>query len=193
MQKTITVFFIALMLLFSGCAEPDNIVPSPASGKSAWTILVYLDSDNNLEPAAIMDIDEMELAGSNNNVKIVIQWDRIPGYDNSNGDWTGTKRFLVVKDEQEGIIASEEIMDLGEIDMASADSLADFIKWGMQNYPAEKYALFLWNHGGGWAVHTQDETNGTQANIETLKVAFTKAGFAEKKLDLLVFDQCLMS
>jgi hypothetical protein len=154
--------------------------------------MVYLDSDNNLEPASIQDIDKMEVAGSDGNVKIIVQWDRIPGFDSSNGDWTGTKRFLVEKDGRKGIIASKELMDLGEVDMASPDSLADFIKWGMQNYPAEKYALVLWNHGGGWNVHTQDETSGTQANLLTLRDAFTKAGLSEKKLDLLAFDQCLM-
>ena len=33
--------------------------------------------------------------------------------------------------------------------MASADTLSDFIRWGTQNYPAKKYALVLWDHGGG--------------------------------------------
>ena len=191
MRRVFSLLVIAVLLL-SGCVVPDDPTIF-SSGKSAWVILVYLDSDNNLEPAAILDIDKMEQVGSGNSVKIIVQWDRIPGFDSSNDDWTGTKRFLIAKDGQQGIIASKEIMDLGEVDMASADSLADFIEWGMQNYPAEKYALVLWNHGGGWNVHTQDETNGTQANLQTLKDAFAKAGFAEKKLDLLVFDQCLMS
>jgi len=39
----------------------------------------------------------------------------------------------------------------GESNSGSLDALIDFIKWGIKNYPAERYALILWNHGGGWA------------------------------------------
>ncbi|MFH1586879.1 MAG: clostripain-related cysteine peptidase [Candidatus Diapherotrites archaeon] len=197
MRKIFALILILALLL--GCPsppDPDNggggIFP-PAPEKAKWTIMVYLDSDNNLEPAAIMDIDEMEMAGSNEDVRIIIQWDRAPGYDESNGDWTGTKRFLITNDLQEGVVASQEIMDLEEADMANPDTLSGFIKWVMENYPAEHYALFLWNHGGGWTSHSQDETNGTEMNLPITEEAFQKAGLgAERKLDLLMFDQCLM-
>ncbi len=43
-----------------------------------WTVMVYLDSDNNLESAGIADINEMEIAGSTTDVNIVVQVDRIP-------------------------------------------------------------------------------------------------------------------
>ena len=33
--------------------------------------------------------------------------------------------------------------------MASGGTLTDFIVWGSENYPAEKYMLVLWDHGGG--------------------------------------------
>ncbi len=196
-MRKIFALILVLALLF-GCFEPP--APNNNGGvifppeKAKWTIMVYLDSDNNLEPAAVMDIDEMELAGSDDNVMIVIQWDRAEGYDESNGDWTGTKRFLIKKDSQESIVASQEIMDLGEVDMANPESLAGFIKWGMENYPAERYALFLWDHGGGWTSHSQDEDNGTEANLLVTKEAFELAelGEGKRKLDLLMFDQCLM-
>ncbi len=182
------IFLLLVLSLLLGCCLP------PPTQKAKWTIMVYIDSDNNLELAALWDIDEMEMVGSTDDVKVVIQWDRIPGYDSSNGDWTGTKRFLIKKDMQEEIVASEEIMDLGEVDMADASSLSDFIKWSMENYPAERYALFMWNHGGGWTSHTQDETNESEANLHTLSAAFGDALLRQGrgKLDLIMFDQCLM-
>ena len=41
-------------------------------------------------------------------------------------------------------------MDLGEVNMASGDSLVDFVTWAVENYPADKYALILSDHGMGW-------------------------------------------
>ncbi|MBN1941444.1 MAG: hypothetical protein JW772_04660 [Candidatus Diapherotrites archaeon] len=182
--------FAFLLILLCGCPGPAPVFTE----KAKWVILVYLDSDNNLEFNAINDIDGMESIGSDDNVKIVVQWDRIQGYDSSNGDWSGTKRFLIAKDTQEGIIASQELIDLGEVDMASEQSLVDFLTWGMQNYPAEHYALVLWNHGGGWVPHTSDETSGTEMPVKAIPRALEKSGFGtEKKIDLLVFNQCLMS
>ncbi|GEM_PF-800776 len=215
--KLIVLVFLAalVLLLFSGCPEPEEdngaggILPTPAGisptpggpaaplespslPKSEWTLMVYLDADNDLEQASVMDVDEMEKIGSTESVKVLVQWDRIEGFDQSNGDWTGTKRFLVKKDEEEGKIASEELADLGELNMAEAGTLAEFIEWGMQNYPAEKYALFLWDHGGGWTMHTEDKTSKSHSDLDSLRDAFSKAGLEKEKLDLLVFDQCLM-
>ena len=33
--------------------------------------------------------------------------------------------------------------------MNKADTLHNFIQWGARQYPAQQYALTLWNHGGG--------------------------------------------
>ncbi|MBN2066984.1 MAG: hypothetical protein JW744_00775 [Candidatus Diapherotrites archaeon] len=183
--------FAIVLFLLSGCLD-DNDLISPKK-KAKWTILVYMDSDNNLEPNSIGDIDKLESAGSDDNVRILVQWDRIEGYDSSNGDWTGTKRFLILGGSQDGIVESQELVDLGEVDMGNMDSLTEFIKWAVENYPAEKYLLDIWDHGGGWGPHTQDETNGSQAEVQELAEALENAGFGpNKKIDLLVLNQCLM-
>jgi len=51
-----------------------------------WTIMVYMDADNNLEDAGISDFNEMEVAGSTQDVAILVLMDRIPGYDSTNGN-----------------------------------------------------------------------------------------------------------
>ena len=198
MKRAILLLFIAMLILFSGCPEPP--VPDNGGGafppvqKAKWTILIFLDADNNLEPASVLEVDEMEKIGSTEDVKILVQWDRIEGYDESNGDWTGTKRFLVTQDSEEGVIASQELMDLGELNMAKEETLYDFIVWGMQNYPSERYALVLWDHGGGWTMQTEDSTSGEMADIETAVRALQRASDTTgvQKIDLIVFDQCLM-
>ncbi len=65
--------------------------------RADWTFMVYLDGDNNLESNAIDDFLEMAQFGSTTDLDIIVQFDRIPEYDSSCGDWTTTKRFRVTR------------------------------------------------------------------------------------------------
>ncbi len=120
-----------------------------------WLFMVYLDADNNLEPEGISDFLEMATVGSDSNIDIVLQMDRIDGYDTQFGDWKIAHRFHVAKDMTP--VESSAIADWGdgkgggrEVNMGDGQTLTDFINWATANYPAENRALVLWNHGGGW-------------------------------------------
>ncbi len=115
-----------------------------------WTFMVYLDGDNNLEGAGVGDFNEMESVGSNSDINIVVQFDRIDGYDNSNGDWTDTRRYLVQHDTNPSTMTSTVVENLGEANMGISSTLRSFVQWSMANYPASHYCLVLWNHGSGW-------------------------------------------
>ena len=99
--------------------------------------MVYLGGDNNLSAAGEADLQEMAAVGSTDQVNIVAEFDRI-------GDEAHTKRYYVKKGEL------QELGDLGETDSGDPNVLLDFIAWATKNYPADRYALVLWNHGGGW-------------------------------------------
>ena len=127
----------------------------------AWTFMVYLDGDNNLESTGIDDFLEMASIGSNSAINIVVQFDRIDGCDTSYGDWTTTKRFHITSGMTP--TADNALEDLGELNHGDPQTLIDFIDWAKTNYPAEKYALILWNHGGGWREFKEIEE---QAKLE---------------------------
>ena len=78
----------------------------PAFAVKDWTVMVYMAADNNLEAAAIDDLNEMERIGSTSQVDIVVQIDRIPGYDNSNDDWTSTRCYHVTQDADTQVVRS---------------------------------------------------------------------------------------
>jgi hypothetical protein len=118
--------------------------------QAKWTFMVYLDADNDLESFGIKDFNEMEKIGSSAEVNIIVQIDRIAGYDNTNGNWTGTKRYRVTQDANTSQISSAVIQDMGEVNMGDPATLTAFITWATTSYPAEHYALVLWDHGGGW-------------------------------------------
>jgi hypothetical protein len=174
--------------------------------------MVYLDADNNLESAGIDDINEMEIVGSTTEVNIVVQVDRIPysvlaadneGYldDISNNNWTTTRRYYITQDFDPIQINSQLISDLGELNMGTPQTLIDFGNWAVTEYPAEKYLLIIWNHGGGFRSTglakdiAWDDTSGgdkiTMSELEyALSVISTQAG---KNIDIVGMDACFMA
>lgn len=136
-----------------------------------WNFLVYIDGDNNLEPYAIADINEMEQIGSNADVNILVLFDRTPGYDSSNGDWKGTRLYKVTIDADTVNILSElqtaspwgKSDDSVEVEMDDPNTLKDFIVYCQQNYPAQHTVLTLWNHGdGAWPRFMTKKIKGSQ-------------------------------
>ena len=154
-----------------------------------WTVMVYVDGDNNLEGAAIDDVNEMETVGSTAEVNIVVQVDRAAGYDASNGDWEDTRRGLVIQDSNTGIISSD-LTSIGEINMGHPGYLTEFIEWAATTYPADHYALILWNHGGGVTGAISDDTNGGWLTLSELDLGISRSPV---HLDVIAFDACLMS
>ena len=177
------------------------VVGSPAP-QAQWTFLVYLDGDNNLEGAGIEDFLEMSSIGSTDDVHILVQFDRVPGYDISHGNWTSAKRFHVTQGMTP--IAGNALQDIGEANMGDPQTLIDFVQWGMTNYPADRYAIVLWDHGSGWRLRPDetppfkdiayDETNGGDAieMPELLSALDTLSNGGSEPLDLVGFDACLM-
>lgn len=163
-----------------------------------WTFIVYLDCDNNLESAGIEDINEMETVGSTDEVNIIVQMDRCQtdGYDESNGDWTGAKRFHVTQDSDTATINSaDEVEDLGEVNMGDPETLIDFVCWAIDNYPSEKVALVLWDHGGAfWGVCWDEDNEDDCITMPELKYAMAEIeAHRGKDIDLVGFDACLMA
>lgn len=121
--------------------------PGPGIKTSAWTIMVYLNGDNDLESAGINDFLALAAAGSSPDVNIVVQFDRIGDYDTGYGDWSGTKRFYIAKGKTP--TAENAEMNAGEVNMGDPAELVNFVYWAKTNYPAANYALILWHHGNG--------------------------------------------
>ena len=82
--------------------------------------------------------------------------------------------------------------------MSEEKSLADFISWTRDNYPADRYMLVLWDHGGGVPYgYGQDELNDRKADItgcNTMLVSEVVSAIKQSgvKFDIIGFDACLM-
>jgi DNA uptake protein ComE-like DNA-binding protein len=189
----------------------DNIAPfvyvvtEQSGNKKKWTILVYICGSNDLERFGVSDVNEMETVGSDENVNIVVQLDRIDASEEryadfvEDGNWTGTRRYYVNKDNDPNHITSHLIEEMPNTDMGSPDELYKFIKFGADNYPAEKYLVVLWNHGAGWPGIAYDDESGKHLSVPQFTSVFKKAGEYlqetqnKKGIDIVNMDACLMA
>ncbi len=105
--------------------------------KAKWTFMVYMAGDNNLSTAGEVDLKEMRAVGSTADINVVAEFD--------NEGNRGTNRYLIKRD---GL--NEEVESIGETDSGDPKVLTAFVDWAVKKYPADRYALILWNHGGGW-------------------------------------------
>lgn len=131
-------------------ASQAQSLKNPNAGPAEWTIMVFVNGKNNLEKFALRDINEMEKIGSTQKVNIVVEVGRMDGYDTSDGDWKGVRRYYITKDSDMRKVNSTMLEDLGMIDMGDYNTAIEFGKWAKKKYPAKKYMFVLWNHGSGW-------------------------------------------
>jgi hypothetical protein len=122
-----------------GGADREDRTDHRTAGQAKWTFMVYMAGDNNLDGAALRDIAEMAKAGSTKDVHILVQLDRLEDQK--------TRRFRIA---QGGGFKKDCIETFSETNTGDPQILYSFCKWALDNYPADRYALILWNHGSGW-------------------------------------------
>lgn len=165
-----------------------------------WTFLVYMNGANDLEEFGSLNMNQMEQIGSNDNINLVVQFKRYAGrYDTSNGNWGNTRRFYVTKDNNRNLVTSPPLSQRENLDAGSADTLQEFVQWGISAFPAERYCLVVWNHGAGWRSAklgkptrgvSYDDVTGNHINTIDIPRAIDMGG--GRKWDVLAFDSSLM-
>lgn len=165
--------------------------------QAEWTILLYMDADNDLELDQMDDLKEMVAAGSTKDVNIVVLADRNPKGDGEkyfNGpianlaNWTSAKLLYVEKGKL------RELADWGEADMGDPATLKKFLETGSSMYPAKHYAVIMEDHGTGWPGACADESNGdNMLTTQEIGTVLTDASKTTGKFELIGFDACLMA
>jgi hypothetical protein len=152
-----------------------------------WTVLIYLDGDNNLDPYSVDDIEEMKMIGSTENVNVLVLWDRYaePAY-----------LYKVVPGDlvlMSGLVVDGREVNGAEVSMADWHVLESFVDYGKANFPADHYMLDLWDHGSpyGYAcwddhVATEWETPDTAISLSGVVSALEGTG----TMDILTYDGC---
>ena len=177
-----------------------------------WTLMVFMEADNNLELDALLDLFEMEMVGSTDEVHVVVQIDRAEGYTQADGGWTDTRRYRVESNGQHEDVgdllrqreedpaslqlASTALENIGEIDGGDPASLTDFIRWAVDGYPAERYGLIMLSHGGTWVggFGADGSHDKSALSLPELDQALTDAREQTgAEFEFIGFDACLMA
>ncbi|MBI2264832.1 MAG: hypothetical protein HYU64_06615 [Armatimonadetes bacterium] len=168
--------------------------PPPEPPKTKWTVLMYLAGDNNLEDALVQNVIDAEKVGSGPTMNVLVQLDRGPRPSGMSGAWPNARRFFIQKDNDDKNINSPVLEDLGKVNMSDPKVFADFIEWGIKNYPSENVMVIMGDHGAGWEGGMANDSSGGDMSLpqmrEGLALAQERTG---KKVDILGFDACLMA
>ena len=156
-----------------------------------YTIMIYMNgSDLESEHgAATDDLIEILESGLNSELANVViftggtkDWhnDVVPDYD------------CVLWEVADGSI--QELSRVGLRNMGNAGTLSSFIDFSMLNFPASKYGLILWDHGGGAiSGYGHDEHFGNDnMTLLDLNYALKQSEASRTKLEFLGFDTCLL-
>lgn len=189
----VRAFILTVILLATGGYNGQTAVQGEAL--KPHTIMIYMNG-SDLESeigAATEDLIEMLESGlRSQNADVVILTGGAKYWQND----VVPANECVLWNIEDGALF--EIERIGLRNMGDPDTLADFITFGMTNFPAEKYGLVLWDHGGGAiAGYGHDEKfydYGTGSlTLPDMDYAFRKAGLSGQKLEWLGFDSCLMA
>ena len=92
----------------------------------------------------------------------------------------------------------EDAKPAWEETMSDPETLKKFIEFGVENYPANKYDLILWNHGGGPVdgfAYDEYSEDGMMMSLPQIMDAVSDNAVTSNggKFDFIDFDACLMS
>jgi Clostripain family len=156
-----------------------------------WTIIQYNDADNELGVYARDDIREMMAVGSDSNVNMVVLYDT----------WAeGAAPYFIVNGGAYRI-DPELYPNLNcELNMGSQKTVEDLLEMALEMFPADNYALVIWDHGDDFLGSCKDfhgpgieEGDYDFLNHSELAAALKTVNGPSFKISVLAFDACICS
>jgi hypothetical protein len=181
MKKHIVIRILGVVLTLASVLFflPAHTVIAAKSAQ--WTVAFYMDSDNDLDSWAQKDVNELMTVGSTSDVNVVLYWDTSTGpghmykvYRNSLSKLTGFE------------------YDNVEPNMGDPKTLHSFLSYVTKNFPANKYALVLWDHGDDFRGLLFDEhIPGPGFDLlSNQELVRAMSGF---RIDTMIDAACVMS
>ncbi len=160
-------------------------------GGDSWTILVYMcGTDLETDGAcASEDLYEAYEADRREDVNFVFQTGGTYDWYYDDIDATKTQRFIMEEDDYR-LVDEQPLTNMGD-----PDTLADFIRWGVKEYPADNIGLIFWNHGGGSisGVCFDERYDSDSLSLSEIDAALSDTfDCMTEKFEFIGFDACLM-
>ena len=171
--------------------RPEQPEEQPMGEEGTWTIFVYL-CGTDLESGGGMasgDLREMMQGATGDQVRFVVETGGAYSWYYRRIDSSKNQRYLVANGEMTLV---DEVSRSG---MGRSSTLANFLQWGVTNYPAEHMGVIVWDHGGGSISGVCfDETDWYDSlSLRELDTAMLSVyDIMTTRFDFFGFDACLM-
>lgn len=168
----------------------DKRVKLLGNGNDTATIMVYM-CGTDLESRSGMgtaDLQEMLAADLGSNINLLIYTGGCTGWRN---DQVSSKTNQIWQVKNGRLICLER--DLGSVPMTDPATLTGYIQWCAKNWPASRYELIFWDHGGGSISgygYDQKFPSGGSMGLSGIHTALENANV---DFDFIGFDACLMA
>lgn len=179
-------------VLIDNGAIREKQVKLKGNGEDTVTIMVFMNGSNleSQDSQATKDLTEMVRAGNSDKVNIIVQ---TMGTKKWNSQYSiASDRSQIYTVNGKGLTLVKD--DLGQLDCTAEKTLSTFVKWGASNYPADRYMLLFWDHGGGpvygYGFDEWNSDNGAALTIDEMQSALKDAGVY---FDFIGMDCCIMS
>ena len=158
------------------------------NGADTVTVMVYM-CGTDLESksgAASADLQEILYGEISEKVNIILETGGTADWQNSVISSKTNQRYKLTN---KGLQRLED--NLGKRSMVDPNTLSEFIQYSKANYPADRYMLVLWDHGGGSLTgFGYDELfKNDSMTIDEIGTALKDGGCS---FDIVGFDACLM-
>lgn len=160
------------------------------NGQDTVTIMVYM-CGTDLESRAGMgtsDLTEMTRAEISDKVNLLVYTGGCTGWKNQIVS-SRTNQIYQVKNG--GLTCLVE--DAGNVSMTDPDTLAGFIRWCGEHYPADRNSLIFWDHGGGSVSGYGYDQKFPRSGSMTLAMIHRALKDGGMTFDFIGFDACLMA
>ncbi|MCQ2457329.1 MAG: clostripain-related cysteine peptidase [Clostridia bacterium] len=160
------------------------------NGNDTITIMVYmcgadLESQSGM---ATSDLKEMCAATLSDRINLIVYTGGCRSWRNSAVSSSVNQIWQI----SGGKIRCLE-QNMGNVAMTTPSTLSKFIQYGKKNFPADRYDLIFWDHGGGSISgfgHDEKFTSSGSMTLAGINTALTDGGV---KFDFIGFDACLMA
>ena len=160
------------------------------NGQDVVTIMVYM-CGTDLESRSGMatsDLQEMAKATIGSNVNLLVYTGGCKQWKNNVVSNRVNQIYKIENGKMQTLVKDD-----GNASLTKPSTLSNYIKYCTKNYPANRYELILWDHGGGsLSGYGYDEKNAMSGSM-TLKGINEALAAAGTTFDFIGFDACLMA
>ncbi|MBS2033439.1 hypothetical protein JST97_00510 [bacterium] len=146
-----------------------------ARHQKPWTVLIYTSASQDLEAAVQASLEEITQFGTPDSLNVVAQM----------GARGQVQRYQLHQCQQ-----PQTLEPARPAEMNQPEELRNFLRWGMEKYPAQRYAIVLGGHGAGFAGAITDSQRRHMMSLTELEAAL---GELPARPELVIFNTCLMA